>query len=194
MTVDPDLVGRLVALERLALDRHAEGLWDAIGRDPALWERIPFGPFPDPAAFTAYLAERVDKPDRQLYAVRRLDSDVVAGLLLLWSTDAASGSAEMGLVHGPSLARNAAGTEAFLLLGSEVFGTRGWRRLEWRCDTANTASMRGAAWRGFTLDGVLRQNARFKDQTRDTAVFSILADEWPGIRDRIRKRIGLADH
>ena len=37
----------------------------------------------------------------------------------------------------------------------------------------------------------LRHHQRRADGTwRDTVVFSILSDEWPGVRDRLRQRIG----
>src|ERR1700678_239145 len=47
----PVLIGRTVDLERIDVARHEQELWQAIGADPALWRRIPPGPFDDKAAF-----------------------------------------------------------------------------------------------------------------------------------------------
>ena len=39
-------------------------------------------------------------------------------------------------------------------------------------------------------DGVLRQHQIMPDgHVRDTVVYSILADEWPDVRDRLRPRL-----
>jgi RimJ/RimL family protein N-acetyltransferase len=85
----------------------------------------------------------------------------------------------MGLMLGPHIARGTAATEAFHLLGRYLFETLGYRRLEWRCSPENEASMRAAERFGYTLEGILRQNAWIKGRNWDTAVYAILDGEWP---------------
>ena len=52
-------------------------------------------------------------------------------------------------------------------------------RVEIRCDPNNTRSAAVARRAGYTLEGVLRHNAREPDGTlRDTLVFALIRDEW----------------
>jgi RimJ/RimL family protein N-acetyltransferase len=172
--------GRMVDLELLDPVRHGGDLWRAIGRDDALWKDVPPGPFVDAAAFSAWLESRATRPDQVLYAlIDKAGTRAAEGLYLLINIESAMGRIEMGLVLGPNLSRKTAATEAFLLLGRYVFEELGYRRLEWRCSPENGASMRAAERFGYTLEGVLRQNAWIKDRNWDTAVYAILDHEWP---------------
>jgi L-amino acid N-acyltransferase YncA len=61
----------------------------------------------------------------------------------------------------------------------------GYRRLVWKCNALNAPSRTAAARLGFVPEGVLRANQVVKGRRRDTAFYSILADEWPARRDAI---------
>jgi RimJ/RimL family protein N-acetyltransferase len=61
----------------------------------------------------------------------------------------------------------------------------GYRRLTWKCNALNAPSVRAAGRLGFTYEGTLRSHVVVKGGDRDTAYFSILADEWPARRDAI---------
>ena len=157
------LVGRIVDLERLDVERHGPGLWEAIGRD------------------------RSQQTDRALYAVidKRGPRPQVVGLYFLLQINPAMGTAEIGLIYGAALSRQTGGTEAFFLLARYVLETLGYRRLEWRCAASHTASRRAALRFGFTAEGILRQTAWAKGESWDTAMFSILDREWPAIGARL---------
>jgi RimJ/RimL family protein N-acetyltransferase len=174
------LRGRIVDLERLDPARHGADLWHSIGSTPSLWQAVPPGPFADEAAFLAWLDERTKRNDQALYAIidKSAEPARAAGLYFLINIDTAMARLEMGLVYGPALTRRTAGTEAFLLLGRYLFETLENRRLEWRCNPDNEASMRAATRFGFTLEGVLRQNAWIKGRNWDTAVYALLDREW----------------
>jgi RimJ/RimL family protein N-acetyltransferase len=179
------LPGRTVDLERLDLTRHGRDLWHAIGADPALWGAIPPDPFPDEPAFTAWLAERIQRPDGALYAIVDKASRSAAGLFFLAQIVPSMGTLEIGLVYGPALRRRIGGTEAFFLIARYLLGTLRYRRLEWRCNTRHDASRRAAERFGFTLEGLLRQHRWIKGRNYDTAVFSMLDREWPAIEARL---------
>ena len=177
--------GRLVDLERVDVARHAAGLWTAIGTDPELWSLIPPGPFADEAAFNDWLADRAGRADATLYTIVDKVSGKPAGIFFLLGVNTAMGVVEMGLVYGPALTRQTAGTEAFFLLARYVLDTLSYRRLEWRCGPGHTASRRAAARFGFTEEGTLRQTMWAKDRNWDTVVYSILDREWPDIEKRL---------
>jgi len=176
--------GRSVDLERLDPQRHGNALWRAIGATPSLWQSVPPGPFADQDAFSAWLAERAQRADQALYAIVDKSGEAL-GLFFLINIESAMGRIEMGLVYGPHLTRRTAGTEAFLLLGRYLFESLGYRRLEWRCNPLNEASMRAAVRFGFTLEGVLRQNMWLKGRNWDTAVYALLDHEWPAKARRL---------
>jgi len=181
------LVGRTVDLERVDVERHGPGLWQAIGLDRSLWSLIPPGPFDDEASFTEWLRDRSQRSDLALYAVidKRGPRPQVVGLYFLLQINPAMGTAEIGLIYGAALSRQTGGTEAFFLLAGYVLETLGYRRLEWRCAASHTASRRAALRFGFTAEGILRQTAWAKGENWDTAVFSILDREWPAIGARL---------
>lgn len=182
------LPGRTVTLERLDVQRHGAGLWEAVGARAELWTHIPSGPFADRAEFTEWLRVRAERPGLALFTVldRTGPDPVPAGLYFLLNIDPDQGRAEIGLVYGPALSRRVGGTEAFHLLAGHVLGTLGYRRLEWQCTVDNTASLRAARRFGFTQEGVLRQAAWRKGVNWDSAVLSILDREWPALDARFR--------
>jgi RimJ/RimL family protein N-acetyltransferase len=179
--------GRTIDLLRLAVERDAPGLWRAIGADPTLWSGIPSGPFATESEFVAWLAERAERPNEALYAIATIPDgkpSEPAGLFFLLHIEPAMGTAEIGLVYGPTLSRRFAGTEAFFQLASYVFESLGYRRLEWRCSMAHTTSLNAARRFGFTQEGVLRQTRWVKGANYDTAVFSIIDRDWPALAAR----------
>jgi RimJ/RimL family protein N-acetyltransferase len=176
--------GRLVDLRRLEPRRHGADLWRAIGSNASLWDSVPPGPFADEASFTTWQEERAARPDQALYAIMDR-SGAAQGLFFLINIERAVGRIEVGLVYGAGLARKTEGTEAFFLLARHVFETLGYRRLEWRCNPENKASVRAAERYGFTREGVLRQNLWLKGRNWDTAVFSIIDGEWPARAARL---------
>jgi RimJ/RimL family protein N-acetyltransferase len=184
---DRPIIGRTVDLERLDLDRHGHGLWQAIGEDRRIWSGIPVGPFEDQQSFAVWLSDRSQLPNAALYAIidKRGDRRRVAGLFLLLQINPAMGTLEIGLVYGAALTRQIGGTEAFFLIARHIFEALQYRRLEWRCNTRNEASRRAATRFGFTLEGVLRQTMWIKGANCDTAVYSMLDREWPEVGKRL---------
>ena len=106
--------------------------------------------------------------------------DAAIGMIALMRIDPMNGSIEVGGVnYSRQLRGTCAGTEAMYLLMRYVFDTLGYRRLEWKCDSLNTASQAAAKRYGFTYEGTFRQAIVYKGRTRDTAWFSLLDSEWP---------------
>jgi hypothetical protein len=62
--------------------------------------------------------------------------------------------------------------------------------VEFRTHWLNQQSRAAIARLGAKQDGVLRSHQRMPDGTlRDTVVFSIIALEWPGVRNELRRRL-----
>ncbi len=86
--------------------------------------------------------------------------------------------------------RSAVNTECKYLLLRHAFETLGCARVQLKTDALNTRSRAAIKRLGATEEGILRkhiwvQNRRF----RDTAMFSIIDDEWPAVRERLQGRL-----
>jgi len=93
------------------------------------------------------------------------------------------GSIEIGGVYwGLPMARTPLATEALFLFARHAFDDLGYRRFEWKCNDRNAPSKAAATRFGFTREGLFRQDMILKGESRDTAWFSIIDSEWPGLR------------
>ena len=86
--------------------------------------------------------------------------------------------------------RTAANTEAKLLLLGHAFDTLQARRVALKTDVRNDRSQAAIGRLGAQREGVLRSHIERPDGSRrDTVYFSILSDEWPGVRERLEARV-----
>jgi RimJ/RimL family protein N-acetyltransferase len=66
----------------------------------------------------------------------------------------------------------------------------GARRVVFRVDALNARSRAAVGKLGAVQEGILRQDrVTWTGRVRDTVIFSILADEWPAVRDRLDARL-----
>jgi RimJ/RimL family protein N-acetyltransferase len=173
------LEGRFGRVERLA-QHHDTALWEAVKADDRLWTYMSsYGPFPDFAAFSAWVGSRLPLEDPYSYVVVEPSGRAV-GIATLMEIRPAMRSVEVGhIVYSPALQRTPLATEAQYLLARYVFETLGYRRYEWKCNALNAPSHRAALRYGFVLEGILRQHMIAKSRNRDTTYFSMLDSEWP---------------
>lgn len=76
-----------------------------------------------------------------------------------------------------------------LLLMTWAFD-HGFGRVQLKTDIRNRRSQAAIAKLGATYEGVLRRYQRRQDGTvRDTVMYSVTAEEWPGVRERLRARL-----
>jgi RimJ/RimL family protein N-acetyltransferase len=180
------LLGTHVRLEPVDVAAHAPSLYALSHGRPenaALWTYLPYGPFADQGAFDAWLAERARSSDPLFFAVVEEQSGQAAGMASYLNIVPANGSIEIGHIwFAPPLQRTRAATEAIYLMSRHAFDDLGYRRLEWKCNALNEASMRAARRFGFAYEGTFRQHMVVKGRNRDTAWFALLDREWPAVR------------
>ena len=76
-----------------------------------------------------------------------------------------------------------------LLLMTWAFD-HGFGRVQLKTDIRNRRSQAAIAKLGATYEGVLHRYQRRQDGTvRDTVMYSVTAEEWPGVRERLRARL-----
>jgi RimJ/RimL family protein N-acetyltransferase len=175
--------GRWTTLEPLA-GAHAAELWPAAEAAPESWRWLPLGPFPDAATFRGYVRMAAASQAELVWAVRPHGPDgepgPAAGWLALLDIQPAHAAIELGNIwFPPGLARTRAATEAMFLLLDHAIGELGYRRVAWKCNALNQASRRAAERLGFSLDGILRAHMVVRGRRRDSAYYSLLAEEWP---------------
>lgn len=182
------ITGRSVTLEPLT-KQHATELWAAARDAPSSWTWLPVGPFTELNAFAGYVRFMTVSQSEIVWVVRPHDQTgqpgPAAGWLALLDIRPADAAIELGNIwFPPGLARSRAATEAMFLLLDVAF-TLGYRRISWKCNIFNGASMRAAERMGFSQEGVLRAHMVVRGHRRDTAYFSLLDEEWPARRTAI---------
>lgn len=185
--------GRFVRLEPLDPLAHLGDLF-AAAAEPTIFDWLGYGPFADRDAMQAWLEARALSVDPLFFAVRDLRNDRVRGMCAWLRLDPPMGVIEIGHIwYGVGLRRTPGPTEAMYLLFRHAFEACGYRRLEWKCNAANSKSRDAASRFGFTYEGIFRQHMISKGRSRDTAWFSLLDHEWPATRTAFERWLAPAN-
>jgi RimJ/RimL family protein N-acetyltransferase len=200
------LAGRRVRLEPLGL-HHVDALVAAAGEDRATY-RLTHVP-PGRAAMAAYVAEALEAQDKGMgvpFATLydgRVSGSTRLGILERWPWPPGHPEAppagcvdavEIGWTWlAASAQRTAANTEAKRLMLGHAFEVWGVRRVTLKTDERNARSRAAIERIGGSLDGLLRAHLPAADGgVRTSAVYSILASEWPAARARLDARLDTA--
>ena len=94
-----------------------------------------------------------------------------------------------GTYYHPDIRGGPANPSAKRLLMAHAFES-GARRVQYKVDALNARSRAAVLKLGAVQEGILRQDrVTWTGRIRDTVVFSILADEWPAVRERLDARL-----
>jgi RimJ/RimL family protein N-acetyltransferase/nitroimidazol reductase NimA-like FMN-containing flavoprotein (pyridoxamine 5'-phosphate oxidase superfamily) len=187
--------GRGVVLEPLDMS-HVDDLYAAT-RDAEVWQymttRQPAGR-DDMAAFVSAALRAHDLGTRVPWALRSPATGEVVGTTSYYQPDPDMCTVEIGhTMLGRPWWRTGVNVEAKLMLLERAFGELGAQRVTWQTDVANERSQRAIARLGATREGILRSHRRRSDGSwRDSVLFSMTADEWPGARAALRARLRTA--
>jgi RimJ/RimL family protein N-acetyltransferase len=183
------LRGRFVTLEPLDAERDAaalfagtpEGCFEYFLDWPAEWTL---------EAFKAWLSARAHGLTGQTFVVRDARGAAV-GSSSLFVVDAAHRGLEIGFTWYTEAARGTAvNPESKLLLLAHAFDGHGAVRVQLKCDARNARSRAAIAKLGAVYEGTLRKHRVLQNgYVRDTAYFSIVAEEWPGVRAGLEARV-----
>ena len=194
------LVGRVVRLDVMTVD-DAAGLF-AVYSDPRCYEQgfammRPHGSVEETEALVAQgVAAR--EAGRTAYTVRLVaDGDLgpagtVVGSSSLGDVDTTREHVHLGwTMYGSRWWGTRVNPEAKLLLLEHAFDTCGFGRVKIQTDVVNARSRAAILKLGATFEGITRRDVRRADGSwRDSAVHSILVDEWPAVRARLLARLG----
>jgi RimJ/RimL family protein N-acetyltransferase len=185
------LEGPDVRLEPLGAE-HAAGLELAVEADPTVF--VLSGPA-DPGGLSAWLANaRAEQAagTRVPFAVIERSSGAVVGSTSYLDLVPELDRIEIGATwYGRPWWATRVNPATKLLLLVHAFDELGARRVALRTDAVNARSRRAIERLGARHEGVLRAwERRPSGEPRDTAFYSILADEWPGVRAGLEARLG----
>lgn len=164
--------------------RHTDELFEAMRGADESFTYMGYGPFGTKAELGQWIAASAAMHDPMFWVARPVATGMASGWLSLMEIEPAHAAIELGNIwFSPRIQRTRAATEAMYLLLKRAGDELGYRRLAWKCNALNAASIRAAHRLGFMPEGVLRAHKVVKGCQRDTAMFSITAAEWPGRRD-----------
>ena len=184
------LENRWVRLEPFTPGLEAE-VRAALDCDSDAWDVMvgaAYGPHFDGwwgAALTAMAAGT-----RIAYAVRRLDDGAVVGTSSLYEINPPYRRCEIGSTFYRPEARGGAINPACkrLLLGHAF--DAGAVRVEIITDAVNAQSQAAILKLGAKAEGVLRKHKiTWTGRARDTAMFAVIDDDWPEVRERLDQRL-----
>ncbi len=173
---DPMIDGE-VRLEPLA-ETHREPLRQACAEDPDIWQIYPmcfFGAHFDPAFDKAVRLGSVG------FAI--LQGGNLVGMSSYLDIEPKHGSVQIGRTYFAPRVRGSGINRIVKRLMLDRAFASGFHRVEFKVDTRNGRSMAAIAKLGAVHEGTLRKNlVTWTGYQRDTAVYSILADEWERLR------------
>jgi RimJ/RimL family protein N-acetyltransferase len=181
-----ELVDELVAAANV--DRTAYGFTEV----PATREEM--------AAYVTWLLGHADDDRAVPFAQRLTDSGRVVGCtrfmdLQWWRGRTVPDEVEIGGTWlAADVQRTATNTAAKLLLLTHAFDVWNVDRVALATDERNARSRAAIARLGATFEGILRKHRPSKapgeiGTARNTALFSITADEWPAVRTTLAERL-----
>jgi RimJ/RimL family protein N-acetyltransferase len=182
------LSGAYVVVEPLDV-AHASALHAALcgSEDRPTWTYRSTEPPHDIAAMAALIEAHLGDADLVTFALvpRGGPAEGIASFMRI---DPATGQVEIaGVLFSRRLQRTRAATEAVHLTMRYAFDDLGYRRFEWKCDSANEPSRRAAVRLGFTYEGRFRNAMVYQGRNRDTDWFSITDAEWPAIKAALER-------
>ncbi|WP_188188396.1 GNAT family N-acetyltransferase [Nonomuraea sp. SYSU D8015] len=193
----PVLRGSLVRLEPLEM-RHAADLARAAEEDRSAYG---FTLVPRAEEMGAYLKDQLERPGLTPFAQVRVADGRAVGCTAFWDPRMWPGRRELRAIEvgWTWLAASAQGAginaEAKFLLFTYAFEVLKVVRVDLKTDARNARSRRAIERLGARFEGVLRSWSPSwapgeEGKLRDSAMFSVVADEWPEVKAALSARLG----
>jgi len=176
--------GKLASVVPLRMEHH-DDLVEA-ARDGELY-RLWYTRVPQPEDMRSEIQRRLGLQEGgsvMPFAIVDKDNGKAVGMTTYMNIDAANRRLEIGATwYRQSAQRSPLNTECKRLLLQNAFEQLNCISVEFRTHFMNFQSRRAIERLGAKLDGVLRSNMLMSNGTvRDTAVYSIIASEWPAVK------------
>ena len=173
-------------------ERHREGLRAAAKGDAALFDYMPVdlsgGDFDRWFDWSKTVS---DGRHELVFTVVRKPNSRIVGSTRYLNIDAANKRLEIGHTwYARDTWSSPINPSCKFLLFAHAFEALNWNRVELKCDARNTRSRAAILKLGAKEEGTLRRHMVLRDGfVRDTIYFSVVAAEWPAVRDALHNRI-----
>jgi RimJ/RimL family protein N-acetyltransferase len=186
------LENRFVRLEPHA-EAHRAGLREAAHGDSDLFAYMPADI--SGGAFDRWFDWTTSVNDGRkelVFTVRRRADDAIVGSTRFLNIELAHKRVEIGHTwYRRDVWGGAINPSCKCLLFAFGFDDLGFNRIELKCDARNARSRAAILKLGATEEGTLRRHmVMFDGHVRDTVYFSVLKEEWPGVRASLERRLG----
>lgn len=193
------LEGRFLRLEPFDASAHTSGLQDALAHAAVFAGGYGGGPGglpPTGETFAEWVADYGTGPDAIKFVARVVGGEHdgrIVGASTLGDLDQEQEKAHVGwTAWDPRVWGTQVNPEAKLLMLGLAFG-HGFGRVKLQADSRNDRSRLAILRLGATFEGILRRDRLRADGTfSGTAVYSILAEEWPAVREGLERRLALS--
>jgi RimJ/RimL family protein N-acetyltransferase len=187
----PTLTGQRIVMRPLQAS-DAQALVQAAS-DGALWN-LPFTVVPSAHTVEAYIAKALEGEQQghvMPFVTTLRETGQIIGSSRFWKIDAVNRKLEIGHTWlARSWQRSFANTEAKLLMLSQAFDVMGCVRVQLQTDERNAVSRAAILRLGAQQEGILRHERIMPDGfIRNSVRFSIIDDEWPGVKRRLQARL-----
>jgi len=191
---DISLENAAVVINAVDLGEDLESLFSVASvranREDLFRYHVNVPPMNDIETFENYLAINLKKSPEVAYKIFSKRLNKVVGCASLMNVKLEHGSIEIGSIWYTKIAqRTEINTNAMYLLFCYVFEVLEYRRLEWKCNSRNEASMKAAERLGFEYEGLFRQHIVSRGENRDTAWYSIIDSEWKEKKCLLNRRL-----
>jgi N-acetyltransferase len=185
------LPGERAVLEPLSRAHH-DGLVAAV-RDGELW-KLWYTHVPSPEGMSDEIERRLAQQSAgsmQPFTVHDPRAGRIVGMTTYLNVDAANRRVEIGATwYAASAQGSGLNPQCKLLLLTHAFDTLNCIAVEFRTHFFNRQSRAAIERLGAKLDGILRSHQLMPNGAlRDTCVYSIVASEWPAVRENLKARL-----
>ena len=182
-----------LTLEVLTASRIPE-LFEAIGTEPEVYRWLPFCRPENLEDFSKVLNTYIEETvagKRVAHAVILKSSGKAIGTTSFLDLNPIHNSIEIGSTfYAKNFWRTFVNTECKLMMLAEAFEVRGVERVTLKTDSLNERSRNAISRLGARFEGILRHHMKRPDGTwRDSAYFSILAEEWPTVKSGLEAKL-----
>ena len=189
----PTLEGERIRLRPL-LASDASALVKAAS-DGELW-KLRFSVIPSAATIEGYIRKALDGQAAGTvmpFVTEIKETGLVVGATRFWKIDRINRRLEIGSTWiRASWQKTFVNTEAKYLMLRYAFDTLACVRVQLTTDELNEASRRAILRLGAQQEGIVRHERIMPDgRKRNSVRFSIIDDEWPSVRERLQRRLGM---
>ena len=181
----------MIRLEPLAA--HHTPVLATLGAAPELWEftMTRIADYADAEAYVDAALEGAAQGTMLPFVTVLQAEDRVIGSTRFANYDRAALRVEIGWTWvAPRWQRTGANAEAKLLMLTHAFEQLGCNRVEFKTDVLNQKSRNALLGIGACAEGVLREHCvLWHGRLRDTIYYSVLAREWPQVKQRLEQRL-----